>query len=349
MKKYILIFAVMFAAATAVNGQVNAADFVQIASGSFTMGNTAYTRESPTKTINLGAFYLTKNVITNSQYATFLNAYGSTTVKAGEFAGKTMFVADSWGVVNNNGVWAAATGYENFPMIKVTWYGADEFCKYYSGRLPTEAEWEYAAKGGKTQSAFTYSGSSTATSVAWFYDNSGHLNKAVGTKAANTAGLYDMSGNVYQWCSDWYGRYADFGATGDSNPAGPDAGVSKVIRGGYRSLGSTDLHLTHRESISPDESYNFVGFRMVKNDLSAGLIIPEADICVYPNPASEFLNVKNSDKVSKIDIVYCQGRLVFQTVNQTDMISLADFTNGMYFVKVKSAGNLSIQKVVIKH
>lgn len=346
--RYILILLLVtgFAGLTA---QVPNSDMVEVKSGSFTMGNASFPRESTTRTVNLSTFYMSKYTITNAQYAAFVNQYGSVTVKDGEFAGKPLFVSDSWGIVNNGGIWAAATGFTSHPMVKVTWYGANEFCKFYGGRLPTEAEWEYAAKGGPSIQAFTYSGSNTAATVAWFYDNSGHTNKPVGTKVANTLGIFDMSGNVYQWCSDWFGRYSEFGKPGDLNPKGPEQGASKVIRGGYRSLGSGDLRLTSRESISPDESYNFVGFRMVKDDLTSSVATGNDLLQVFPNPASSHLNISSSEDVSKVEITDCQGRMLYHSQSANNSISLNGFPNGMYIVRVVTGSKEMMKKIVVKN
>jgi len=288
--------------------------------------------------------------MTNTQFAAFLNAYGSDTVKEGEFIGKPMFLEDSWGVIKENGLWKPAAGFESFPVIKVTWYGADAFCKAAGGRLHTEAEWEYAAKGGPSQQVYTFSGSSTASTVAWFYDNSNNRNSAVGLKTANTIGLFDMSGNVYQWCSDWFGRYSDFGITGESNPKGPASGVSKVIRGGYRSLGSGDLHLSNRESLSPAESYNFVGFRLAMDLLPTDAAsIQEERLVVYPNPANDFIRLKGFEVVTKIDMIDLQGKVLFQSTKPTEEIALQSFPNGTYLLRLTTSANIIFRKIQILH
>ena len=347
MKKYIITICLMFCCYWSM-AQVGVADLIQVSGGLFTMGNSSYTRESPTKTITVSPFSMGRYTVTNAQFAQFVNSYGSVTVKVGEFAGKPMFVSDSWGIVNNGGVWAPATGYEQFPMIKVSWYGALEFCKSVGGRLPTEAEWEYAAKGGSSQQSYTFSGSSTAATVAWFYDNSGQINKTVGTKTANSLGLYDMSGNVYQWCSDWFGRYGDFGASGDINPAGPATGASRVIRGGYRSLGSGDLHLTNRESVSPDETYNFVGFRVVKDSLTAGVSYHDDILKIYPNPVKQFLNIASSSDITKIHIYDAHGRLISNITGNTKSIATGNFATGMYLIKIETDFKVLIKKFEVR-
>ena len=115
----------------------NAQVMTEIGAGSFTMGNASYARENPIRTVSVSRFYLSKHHVTNAQFAAFLNTYGSDTIKTGEFIGKPIFLEDSWGIVRENGTWKPAIGYESFPMIKVTWYGANEFCRDAGGRLPT--------------------------------------------------------------------------------------------------------------------------------------------------------------------------------------------------------------------
>jgi len=348
IKKQIILFSLLlFFVLT--KAQVPASDMIALTAGSFTMGNSTFTRESPARSVNVSAFYISKNTVTNAQFAQFVNQYGSVTVRNGEFVDKPLFKEDSWGIVNINGTWTAATGFELYPMIKVTWYGAVEFCKWNGGRLPNEAEWEYAAKGGASSQAYTFSGSNTATTVAWYADNSGHTNKAVGTRTANSLGLYDMSGNVYQWCSDWFGRYGDFGTSGELNPQGPQSGVSKVIRGGYRSIGSGDLHLTNRESVSPDETYNFVGFRLVKDSLSTGLSRVNDNIRVYPNPASDKLILSAVDPNAKVEIIDSKGRILYKATVQNTNILLKGYTSGLYIVKITDSNTEIFKKIIVKN
>ncbi|MDD3319967.1 MAG: SUMF1/EgtB/PvdO family nonheme iron enzyme [Paludibacter sp.] len=347
MKKYIFIICSFLFCFTFIKAEVPVSEMIEISGGRFTMGNGSYPRESPARLVSVAGFYMSKYAITNTQFADFINQYGSVTAKDGEYAGKSLFITDSWGIVNDNGVWKAATGFEQYPMIKVTWYGANEFCKWTGGRLPSEAEWEYAAKGGSSIKSYIYSGSSTASSVAWYYDNSGHTNKMVGTKSANSLGIFDMSGNVYQWCSDWFGRYNDFGTSGDVDPKGPETGISKVIRGGYRSIGSSDLHLTARESLPPDESYNFVGFRIVKDFLTP-VIVPHEDlVCVYPNPASKSITVSSKNEIQRIEIIDNNGRVLYQDSKNDKTISLSQFSDGMYVIRISSGGINAIKKFVV--
>jgi formylglycine-generating enzyme required for sulfatase activity len=128
-------------------------------------------------------------------------------------------------------------------------------------RLPTEAEWEHAAKGGQQTRSYTYSGSNTVGDVAWYSSNSSSTAHTVGTKAANQLGIYDMSGNEYEWCSDWYGLSSY--PSGTSNPTGATSGVYRVIRGGGWYYNATYCDISYRYSSTPDYRGLHVGFRLV--------------------------------------------------------------------------------------
>ncbi|MCX8481543.1 MAG: formylglycine-generating enzyme family protein, partial [Sediminibacterium sp.] len=151
------------------------------------------------------------------------------------------------------------------PVEQVSWNDCQAFItrlnqltsKNY--RLPTEAEWEFAARGGNNNDSYYYSGSDNLDSVAWYSSNSGNTRHAVGTKQANQLGLYDMSGNVWEWCSDWYGNYSSSAVT---NPIGTASGSSRVVRGNwYDAVGYE--RVSHRNNHFPSSEFLAVGFRLV--------------------------------------------------------------------------------------
>ena len=121
------------------------------------------------------------------------------------------------------------------PVEEVSWKDCQEFIEKLNRmtgqqfRLPTEAQWEYAARGGSKSRGYKYSGSNDLGSVAWYTDNSGKDTHPVKTKLPNELGIYDMSGNVWEWCQDWYGSYSSGSQT---NPTGPSSGSCRVCRGG---------------------------------------------------------------------------------------------------------------------
>ena len=126
-------------------------------------------------------------------------------------------------------------------------------------RLPTEAEWEYAARGGNQGHDYKYAGSNTIGNVAWYSENSNNQTHPVATKSPNELGLYDMSGNVLEWCSDWYGNYSSGSQT---NPQGPSSGSHRVQRGGGWVSFARRCRVSYRNYDGPDFAYDDYGFRL---------------------------------------------------------------------------------------
>lgn len=210
--------------------------------GTFTMGATqeqsgnASNDELPTHSVQLDSYYMSVTEITQAQWQAVMGTNPS------YFKGG------------------------NRPVENVTWHDAQAFCRELSNitgktyLLPTEAQWEYAARGGKMSRQNKYSGSYAVDAVAWYDDNSGGTTHDVGTKRPNELGIYDMSGNVWEWCSDWYGSYS---STAQINPTGPSSGSTRVLRGGGWTLDAGYCRVANRDYGSPSSRNRINGFRVV--------------------------------------------------------------------------------------
>lgn len=154
---------------------------------------------------------------------------------------------------------------DNLPVEKVSWDDCQEFIQKLNKltgkqfRLPTEAEWEYAARGGRKSRGYKYAGSNDIGSVAWYDGNSGKETHAVATKQANELGIYDMSGNVWEWCSDWYG---DYQSSSQSDPQGPSSGFGRVRRGGSCYFDAGICRVSCRAYSTPDSRGTLLGLRL---------------------------------------------------------------------------------------
>ena len=213
-----------------------------VEAGTFQMGGTEYYWEQPIHSVTI-----TKNY----------------------YIGETEVTQALWKAVTGNSpttdgiAWIRGRG-DNYPAYNISYEDVQSFITKLNSmtgeifRMPTEAEWEFAARGGKKSKGYTYSGSNTIGDVAWYTSNSSKTN-IVKTKAANELGIYDMSGNVYEWCSDWYGSYS---SSAQTDPTGPTTGTYRVNRGGGWVLNAAYCRCANRDYGTPSNRRDDLGFRL---------------------------------------------------------------------------------------
>ncbi len=213
---------------------------VWVEGGTFTMGctsNDCFGDEEPAHSVTVSSYYMGETEVTQALWVAVMG--------------------------NNPSNWES----DDLPVENVSLEDVQEFIEKLNRltgrtfRLPTEAEWEYAARGGSKSRGYKYSGSNSIDAVSWYDDNSGNKTHPVKGKQANELGLYDMSGNVWEMCSDWYG---DYSSSSQRDPGGPSTGSIRVIRGGGWDFDAWDCRVSRRRvNAAPSRRYGSIGFRLV--------------------------------------------------------------------------------------
>lgn len=244
--------------------QVPNLDRILVEGGSFIMGDNSDPISSPEHWVTLDDFYIGKFEITISEYCHFLNSTNTTNI------GNFIF---GWGNIieqvniEGNDYYVPLSGLSSYPVHRLNWQAAADYCNWAGGRLPTEAEWEYAARGGNLSKGFVYSGDDLIDAVAWSGENSSGVSHPVGLKKPNEIGIYDMSGNVSEMCSDWYEQNY-YSISPQYNPQGSQEGEYKVIRGGsvYGSQGFSSCTLRFFTEFISSGGWWYEGFRITFDD-----------------------------------------------------------------------------------
>ena len=230
-------------------------EMVVIPGGKYTRGSTEGARdELPRHHIHLPSFAMDIHPVTNEQFVRFLEAMGG---EKDENNNDIIRLRDSR-IKRNAGKLNIESGYAKHPVTGVTWYGASNYAKWIGKRLPSEAEWEVAASGGRESFIFP-TGQEIDKTLANFFSSD---TTSVMSYPPNSFGFFDMCGNVYEWCQDWYAyNYYDASALEPENPKGPGQGVYRVLRGGcWKSL-REDLRCSHRHRNNPGALNGTYGFR----------------------------------------------------------------------------------------
>ena len=216
-------------------------EMVRVEGGTFRMGATseqgsdAHSDEKPVHSVTLSSYYIGKTEVTQALWQAVMGS--------------------------NPSFYKGA----DRPVEYVSWNDCQEFIQKLNSltgrnfRLPTEAEWEFACRGGNNSRGYKYSGSNVIDNVAWYWDNSGGKTHPVGTKAPNELGIYDMSGNVWEWCADWYANYT---SNSQTNPKGPQSGSRRVGRGGSWNYSARYCRSSIRVRNFPAYRYYYLGLRL---------------------------------------------------------------------------------------
>ncbi len=239
-------------------------DTVFIEGGLYTMGSSYGEADEKPHDVTVNSFYIDRHEVTNAEYAAFLNAVGKHDQGWIDF--EKSYHEERCRVIQVNNSYAVEPGYEKYPVVCISWTGAMAFACYYGMRLPTEAEWEYAARGGRKgmTNRYAYAGSDKLDAVGWYNLNAGHRTHPVAQKLSNEAGLYDMSGNLYEWCSDYYdAKYYFYSPR--INPKGPDSSGVRVVRGGNVFLPDSTCRSANRGLWSWADKNVGIGFRCVQD------------------------------------------------------------------------------------
>ena len=222
---------------------VNGVTFVMVnvEGGTFMMGSyagdpDAYIDESPSHQVTLSSFSIGQTEVTQELWLAVMG----------------------WNYSGHGGNLQYPVEYINWEMIQTFISNLNEMTGK-NFRLPTEAEWEFAARGGNKSQNYLYSGSNNVADIAWYVDNSEGATHAVATKAPNELGIYDMSGNVWEWCNDWYG---DYSAGPQTNPTGPESGGERIMRGGSWYGPAKNCRISKRFKAPTGFGDDDIGFRI---------------------------------------------------------------------------------------
>lgn len=245
IKKYIFILFIGLNISLFAQTKPNT-DWVRVEGGSFMMGcdesdNDCYPDEQPKHKVNISTFEIGRYEVTVEEYREFCKA-----------TKRNMPSPPPMGFIDSH------------PIVYITWQDATDYAKWIGGRLPTEAEWEFAAKGGNFSKGYIYAGSNNYDEVGWSYENSSNQTHPVGLKLPNELGIYDMSGNAWEWVSDNYEIFY-YQNSPTINPKGPDKGLGKVNRGGCFNFDYKLMRTSHRRGSGENTAGFGTGFRVARD------------------------------------------------------------------------------------
>ncbi len=270
---FLALFGMAQGASAVEPGPVDSLAFVLLEGGAYTLGDeTGLGRENerPARPVRVSPFEIRKYEVTVAQFAQFVRETGHLT--SAERRGFVVDIDAGMGtLLRREGVSWKAPGFpqsQDHPVVWVDWEDADSFARWMSRRtgrthrLPTEAEWEFAAKGGASHRWAGTPDESALREFAWHEANSGGVPHPVGTRTANRFGIHDLSGNVWEWCADGFEAYLP-SAEVLRDPRGPE-GPYRALRGGSWRVGPEVVTTTYRSGYRTDYSHGSIGFRLVR-------------------------------------------------------------------------------------
>ena len=273
MKKYrcliiVILFLPIYLTSQTVNKpqeKKSGTDLIYVESGSFRMGSKkGEADEKPLKKIKLNGFYIGKYEVSNEEFAEFLNENGN------QFEDNSVWIdlEGKWNSLKcriylKDEKFIVEEGFDHYPVNFVSWYGANAYCRWRGGRLPTEAEWEFVAKGGKNGTKKSLRKIEKQLSVfAWYDPNANGQWHKRGQKQCNSLGIFDLYGNLWEWCNDFYdpGYLKTLQKKGQKSP---EKGDFKVIRGGSWTNQPGMMRISNRNAVNPNSNKINLGFRIV--------------------------------------------------------------------------------------
>lgn len=300
-KSFLIIFVIVLTHLQSFSqiGRVKIPIMVAVEGGNFIMGDNSVKNDAyPAHKVQLNDFLIGKYEVTHAEFLRFMNATGYV-IEA--YLHDSIRMKKGYPQRNSVEPFRDVRANDSMrPIGNINWFDAQAYIKWLNEmtgknyRLPTEAEWEYAAKGGTKSKNYPYAGSANLKEVAWFLDNSEGTGHTVGQKLANELGIYDMAGNAHEWCSDWYAEQY-YGSSPESNPQGPDFGNQKVIRGSSWHGKSEHMHISFRNYNFPYNNQNDYGFRLALSGEIKAKPIPNA-------PAGKINIMNELDSKGFVDI-----------------------------------------------
>ncbi|MBN2894084.1 MAG: SUMF1/EgtB/PvdO family nonheme iron enzyme [Bacteroidales bacterium] len=235
-------------------------NYVFIKGGKYKMGSKNQPDEIPIHKVKISDFYVLDHEVTNAEYVIFLNEKGN------QHEGNTMWIdingkweSENCKIYEKDSIFYVEKGFENYPVVFVSWWGANAYCKWIGGRLPTEAEWEYLAKLSLPYKEISID---TLDKYAVYSESEHYKYYEIKSKEILPSGVYDLFGNLSEWCQDWYSPYY-YKNSEKENPTGPEKGDQKVKRGGSWANKAKSITPSNRKASNPNNNSITIGFRVV--------------------------------------------------------------------------------------